>query len=117
MRPRGFCFSEKGAKREPLGKRGRGRAAGAAEDHISFQHSLETIALQPFFFERAVLLLLLLLLLLLPPRLFFLLVCFPVLLLSRFTGGGGSLFGVFLGSFSSCSFCRFFSVFCALLEL
>ena len=66
MRPRGFCFSEKGAKREPLGKRGRGRAAGAAEDHISFQRSLETIALQPFFFKRAVLLLLLL-----PPRLFF----------------------------------------------
>ena len=88
MRPRGFCFSEKGAKREPLGKRGRGRAAGAAEDHISFQHSLETIALQPFFFKRAVLLLLLLL----PPRLFFLLVCFPVLLLSRFTGGWGFVF-------------------------
>ena len=81
MRPRGFCFSEKGAKREPLGKRGRGRAAGAAEDHISFQHSLETIALQPFFFKRAVLLLLLLL-----PLRFLFLVCFPVLLLSRFTG-------------------------------
>ena len=31
-------------------KRGRGRAAGAAEDHSSIQHSLETIALQPFFF-------------------------------------------------------------------
>ena len=90
MRPRGFCFSEKGAKREPLGKRGRGRAAGAAEDHISFQHSLETIALQPFFFKRAVLLLLLL-----PPRLFFLLVCFPVLLLSRFTGGWGFAFWCF----------------------
>ena len=74
-------FQKKGAKREPPGKRGRGRAAGAAEDHISFQHSLETIALQPFFFKRAVLLLLLL-----PLRLFFLLVCFPVLLLSRFTG-------------------------------
>ena len=81
-------FQKKAAKREPPGKRGRGRAAGAAEDHISFQHSLETIALQPFFFKRAVLLLL-------PPRLFFLLVCFPVLLLSRFTGGGGSFF-VFL---------------------
>ena len=83
MRPRGFCFSEKGAKREPLGKRGRGRAAGAAEDHISFQHSLETIALQPFFFKRAVLLLLLLLR---PLRFFLLFVCFPVLLLSRFIG-------------------------------
>ena len=83
-------FQKKGAKREPPGKRGRGRAAGAAEDHISFQHSLETIALQPFFFKRAVLLLLLL-----PPRFFFLLVCFPVLLLSRFTGGGGSFFVFF----------------------
>ena len=31
-------------------KRGRGGAAGAAEDHSSIQHSLETIALQPFFF-------------------------------------------------------------------
>ena len=88
-------FQKKGAKREPPGKRGRGRAAGAAEDHISFQHSLETIALQPFFFKRAVLLLLLLL----PPRLFFLLVCFPVLLLSRFTGGAGALFPVFSGFF------------------
>ena len=29
---------------------------------------------------------------------------------------GALFFGVFLGSFSSCSFCRFFSVFCALLE-
>ena len=34
-------------------KRGRGRAAGAAEDHSSIQHSLETIALQPFSFKRA----------------------------------------------------------------
>ena len=31
-------------------RRGRGGAAGAAEDHSSIQHSLETIALQPFFF-------------------------------------------------------------------
>ncbi len=46
-------FQKKGDKREPPGKRGRGRAAGAAEDHTSIQHSLETIALQPFSFKRA----------------------------------------------------------------
>jgi hypothetical protein len=43
------CFSKCFLTR----KRGRGSAAGAAEDHTSIQHSLETIALQPFSFKRA----------------------------------------------------------------
>ena len=44
-----MCFSKCFLTR----KRGRGSAAGAAEDHTSIQHSLETIALQPFSFKRA----------------------------------------------------------------
>ena len=36
-----------------VARRGRGRAAGAAEDHCSSQHSFETISLQPSIFKRA----------------------------------------------------------------
>ena len=36
-----------------VAKRGRGRAAGVAEDHCSSQHSFETISLQPSIFKRA----------------------------------------------------------------
>jgi hypothetical protein len=53
----------------------------------------------------------------------FRLVCFFCWCAFRFScypglqAAGASLFGFFLGSFSSCSFCMLFFVFCALLEL